>query len=969
MRNSPSFFRRLGPWLAALCFLAVHAVPARAQNVSLQTVSSFGPAPDGTAPAAAMVQANDGNFYGTTPTGGANGNGTIYQYNPFTGAYAILHDFTALAVSLNTNADGAGPRAPLIQGQDGSLYGTASYGGAADDGTVFRITTAGVFTTLHSFNGADGSGPKGALFQTSDGTFYGTTNAGDGTAIYGTVFKMTAAGTVTTLHNFTLGSDGGNPAAGLIQGMDGNLYGTASAGGDSGYGALFRITTAGTFTPLHSFNNTDGADPEAPLCAGADGFLYGTTQQGGASSNGTVFKINQGTAFTLLHEFTGGQPESTDGSNPFSGLVQGPDSTFYGTTYAGGSADQHGTLYGITSAGVLQTLYRFTGGNDGSNPNAALTLDRRGDFFGVTSTNGIGGGGTIFLLNIHGILSFGAASANVSENAGGVQVVVNRTGSSAGAVGVTYATEDITAFPGTDFTPTSGTLSWADGDATPRTITIPVIDNHLNDGSTRAFDIALSLPTGGAVLQSPAVENIQILENDAVPAQPTVTLDTPSDDTTTIFTGSTLTIAASVADPGGVLAAVQFTLNGATVGTASAAGPYVFTGMAPTVPGTYPVGVIVTDTLGRVSTATHTITVRAPAATGDPAPDASILTGLDGRAVGVGQTIPISAVAATSDGSPLAEVDFYAGSTVIARLDGTGAPISLAGITGMPRRADVPVPLPNGTVFQTSYLVPGGSKLINLLCVAFSKLGVALVSTPVTIHPVDPSVGQPPAVGLSGLSDGATIQVGVPITLSADVTLPAAAGLASPSRSLRGAHRQDAGSQLADLAFFLNASLVQHATGNLTMPAFTFTPPSAGDYVVEAIATDTNGISGLATPILVHAVGAPTVVTIAPSGDGRAEFGVENGKLTIRRTGSTAAMLTVYYKVKGPAKAGVDFKPLTGMLVIPAGATQAKLKFKPLFNPLNTGTLKAKVMLLPAGDGSYQLGDTTLAKLKVVSGG
>ena len=968
MRNSPFLFRRSGLFLAALCFLAAH-VPARAQTATVRTVYSFGPTPDGTAPQAAMIQASDGNFYGTTSSGGTHNAGTIFRYNPFTGSYSILYNFST--INLGNNADGGAPNAPLLQGADGNFYGTASNGGNDTRGSIFKITPAGVFTVLHLFSGPDGGNPQGALLQTSDGTFYGTTTSGNGTASSGNVFKMTADGTVTSLHDFTTGSDGASPHAGLILGTDGNLYGTASGGGDFGYGTVFRITTAGVLTTLHSFNNTDGVDPQAPLCAGADGFLYGTTQQGGANSNGTVFKINQGTAFTLLYEFAGGQPGATDGSNPFSGLVQGPDFAFYGTTYAGGSTDQHDTLYRITSAGVLTTLYRFTGGSDGSNPTAALTLDQRGDFFGLTGTNGAGGGGTIFLLNTHGILTFGAAACNVGENAGSVQVVVNRTGSNAGAVGVTYSTEDITAFPGTDFTPASGMLSWADGDASPRTITVPVIDNHVYDGSTRTFEVDLSSPTGGVVLQSPAVETVTILENDTAATQPTVSLDSPSDDNTTIFTGSMLTIAASIVDPDGVLAAVQFTVNGATVGTAGAAGPYVFTGPAPTAPGAYVVGVIATDTLGRVSSATHTVTVRTPAATGDPAPSAAILTDLNGRALGVGQTIPISATATTADGSPLAEVDFYAGDVVIARFDGTGAPINTDGVARPPHRADAAVPLPGGTVFQTSYVVPGGSKLINLLVVAFSKLGVTSVSNPVTIHPVDPSVGQPPAVGLSGLSDGATVQVGVPIDLAVSVTLPVATGLAPPSRSASagGAHRQDAASQLADLAFYLNATLVQHGIADASKPGFTFTPTAAGDFVVEAIATDTDGISGVAMPITVHAVGAPTVVTVAPSGDGRAEYGVENGKVAVRRTGNLTAALTVAYKIKGAATAGVDFKPVTGTLVIPAGAAQAKLKLKPLHNPLNTGTLKAKIVILPASDGSYELGDTTLAKVKVVGGG
>ncbi len=965
MRNSPPVFRRSVTWLAFLIFLTVHAL-VHAQSATVTTVYAFGPAPDGTGPDSTMVQASDGNLYGTTYGGGANGNGTVFQYNPFTGAYVVLHDFGVLANG-GTNADGANPEGALIQGQDGNLYGTAYSGGASGGGTLFQLTTAGVFTTLHAFTGgSDGSHPAAGLLQTADGTFYGTTALG---ASYGTVFKMTGDGSVTTLHAFTLGSDGAYPYAPLVQGADGLLYGTNTSGSSYPGSTVFKIDPAsGTLTPLHNFNGTDGTQPEAKLYAGTDGFFYGTTYGGGANGDGTVFKIDALGNFTLLHQFSGSQTGVIEGANPYGGLVPGPDGNLYGTTYAGG-ANGNGTLYSISSTGTLTTLYSFTGHADGASPKGDLTVDQRGDFFGVASTGGANGDGTIFALNVHGILSLGAASANVSENAGSVTLVVNRTGSGAGAVGVTYATEDGTALAGTDYTATTGTLAWADGDLTPKTVTVPVTNRHLYDGSTRAFDVALSFPTGGVVLQSPSVENVNLLENDAVPTQPTVSLDSPSNDTTTILTGSTLTVAASIADPDGVLAAVQFTVNGAVVGTANAAGPYVFTGLAPSAPGAYAVGVIATDTLGRVSAATHTVTVRAQAATGDPAPSATILTDLNNRTVGVGQTLPISAVAATSDGEALAEVDFYAGSVVIARFDGSGAPISTDGIARPPRRADAPVPAAGGTVFQTSYVVPGGSKLINLICVAFSKLGVASVSNPATIRPVDPSVGEPPAVGLSGLSDGATIPVGIPVTLAANVTLPAATGLASPSRSSsRGPHRRDAAGQLADLAFFLNATLVEHAAVAATQSGFTFTPPSAGDYVVEAIATDTDGISGVAMPITVHAVGAPTMVTVAAAGDGRAEFGVENGKVAVRRTGNLTAALTVSYKLKGAAKAGVDFKPLTGTLVIPAGAAQAKLKLKPLHNPLNTGTLKAKVVILPASDGSYELGGTTVAKVKVVGG-
>ena len=413
-----------------------------------------------------------------------------------------------------------------------------------------------------------------------------------------------------------------------------------------------------------------------------------------------------------------------------------------------------------------------------------------------------------------------------------------------------------------------------------------------------------------------------------------------------------------------MLSSVQFTVNGVTVGTANAAGPYVFTGLAPMTAGVYTVGAVATDNLGRTSSSTHTLTVRAPAASGDPAPGATILTDLDGRLVGAGQTIPIAAAATTDNGEPLQEVDFYAGGVLIARFDGTGAPITATGPAPRPpSRADAPAPVLTGSVFQTLYQVPVTAKLVNLIVVAFTKLGVATVSNPVTIHPVDPSVGQPPTVGLSGLSDGATVQVGAPVSVGINITLPAA------SRAPVGPRPRTAAGSLADLEFYLNTALLQHGFGNDPgKPGFVFTPPSPGDYVVEAIATDTDGLSGVAMPILVHAVGAPVMVTAAVAGDGEARYGSENAKVIVRRTGSTAGALTVSYRTKGPARAGVDFKPLTGTVVIPAGSAQAKIKLKPLLDAANPGTLKAKIVLLPAVDGSYVLGAPAVAKVRVVGG-
>jgi uncharacterized repeat protein (TIGR03803 family) len=164
-------------------------------------------------------------------------------------SYAVLHGFQAASQS---------PRG-LVQASDGSFYGTTSNGGTSGYGTVFKITPAGALTTLYSFVGSDGSYPYAGLVQGSDGNFYGTTAYG-GTSSYGTIFKITPAGALTTLHSFTY-SDGAYPYATLVQGTDGNFYGTTYYGGTSGYGTVFKITPAGALTTLHSFTYSDG-----PLC-------------------------------------------------------------------------------------------------------------------------------------------------------------------------------------------------------------------------------------------------------------------------------------------------------------------------------------------------------------------------------------------------------------------------------------------------------------------------------------------------------------------------------------------------------------------------------------------------------------------------------------------------------------------------------------------------------------------------------
>src|SRR6202050_5314083 len=222
------------------------------QNVTFSILVNFD-GTDGDGPGySSLIQGTDGNFYGTTGSGGENNYGTVFKVSS-AGLLTTLYSFCAQANCV----DGSYPQAGLVQATDGDFYGTTFEGGANDLGSVFKITSDGDLTTLHSFDSTDGSSPEGVLIQ-ANGGFYGTTYE-RGASDRGTVFKMSASGTVTTLYNFCIQTnctDGAYPEAGLVLGTDGNFYGTTSQGGATnvcGCGTVFRITPAGVLTTLHSF--------------------------------------------------------------------------------------------------------------------------------------------------------------------------------------------------------------------------------------------------------------------------------------------------------------------------------------------------------------------------------------------------------------------------------------------------------------------------------------------------------------------------------------------------------------------------------------------------------------------------------------------------------------------------------------------------------------------------------------------
>jgi uncharacterized repeat protein (TIGR03803 family) len=358
-------------------------------GLSLQTLHALASNPKNAQ--GGLVQAPDGHFYGTTQFGGTNGeNGTVFRITP-TGTLSILHAFDG--------SDGALPSGGLVQATDGGLYGVTQGGGTNGDyGVIFRITTNGTFKLLHSFCGSDGRQPVADLVQGRDGAFYGTTAGGGPNGDSGTVFKITSTGVFTSLFSFPSdGTAGRGPRAGLSQDRDGNFYGTTALGGSSGdHGTVFRLSPSGSLTPLFFFDGTNGSGPEAGLARGPDGNLYGTTQFGGNNDHGTVFRITPSGALTTLHSFSG-----PDGSYPMARLVLGNDNQFYGTTSgdkAFGGTNTFGTIFRLTAEGTLTTLACFLG-TDGASPVAALVQGKDGRFYGTTFEGGAGGGGTIFRVS------------------------------------------------------------------------------------------------------------------------------------------------------------------------------------------------------------------------------------------------------------------------------------------------------------------------------------------------------------------------------------------------------------------------------------------------------------------------------------------------------------------------------------------------------------------------------------------
>ena len=385
--------------LLALCLAGGLATEAGAQTNFLR-LKSFGVG-DAGSPEAPLIEGSDGALYGTSTRGGRAEGGTVFKVNKDGTGYAVLRRFPG------NDDDGKEPKGGLVEGSDGALYGTTYAGGTNDSGTVFKLNKDGTgYAVLRRFtNGSDGSAPQAGLIKASDGALYGVTPFGGGDRS-GTVFKLNEDGTgYAVLHRFSRSGDNGVfPVTALLEGSDGALYGTTYGGGTAdNFGTVFKLNKDGSsFAVLRRFTGqpgNDGAVPQGALTEGSDGALYGTTSAGGSADDGTVFKLNNdGTSYAVLHAFTG---SPGDGAFPQSKLIKGSDGAMYGTTSEGGTND-FGMVFKLNNDGSgYAVLWKFSGSDNGNAPNGVIE-GSDGALYGTTTLGGVNDSGIVFRLKKDG---------------------------------------------------------------------------------------------------------------------------------------------------------------------------------------------------------------------------------------------------------------------------------------------------------------------------------------------------------------------------------------------------------------------------------------------------------------------------------------------------------------------------------------------------------------------------------------
>lgn len=377
-----------------------------AAKSALTVLWSFGSAPDGSAPAGAVIVDNAGNVFGTTIRGGSSNDGAVFEIKPpkkgKVWTESILHSFDG-----TDGTYGAG----AVEDASGNLFVSASQGGSGyNDGTVMELSPSGgsyAETGVFSFNYTDGAGPLAAVLES--GTLY-TATQGGGTHSSGAIVALTGSGlNETDLYNFTGGSDGNTPFAGLVADSTGALYGTTGAGGTAQLGNVFKFVPngsgGGTESVLWSFvGNNGGAYPRGGVVLDGSGNIYGTTfytnaQGSGNPGAGIVFKLTpNGSTYTesILHAFSPGK-SGEDGAGPTAGLTL-VGSMLYGTTTYGGTKKkaQGGTVFQVSTSGTNYAVLHSFEGSDGSDPTSPLSAS--GEYLYGTTFAGGSGHGVVFRL-------------------------------------------------------------------------------------------------------------------------------------------------------------------------------------------------------------------------------------------------------------------------------------------------------------------------------------------------------------------------------------------------------------------------------------------------------------------------------------------------------------------------------------------------------------------------------------------
>jgi uncharacterized repeat protein (TIGR03803 family) len=375
MKNT--YAARLQVLAVVIIMVTASATIVHAQKYTdLYNLGSNSGDPENPAWVGLFAQGRDGNLYSTSSGGGTFSDGTAFQLT-------LAGKITPWSFD-GKGTDGVFPYSGLTLGTDGNFYGTTYYGGSGA-GTVFKVTSSGKITTLYSFSGFNCCA-YAAPIEGLDGNYYGTTSDGGG-EVFGTVYKMTPSGKVTFIYTFPGASKLGYPMA-LTLGNDGNFYGTALGGGANKFGGVFKITPGGKLTVLYNFKGTpDGETPKGTIIQGSDGNFYGTTAAGGLNGFGSIYKMTPAGALTILHSFSEGDGL---GLHPLAGLVQATDGKFYG---AAANNTSSGVLFQITSTGKYRVLLNFTnvtGKYPGANPQVSLFQHTSGTLYGDTDGGGSG---------------------------------------------------------------------------------------------------------------------------------------------------------------------------------------------------------------------------------------------------------------------------------------------------------------------------------------------------------------------------------------------------------------------------------------------------------------------------------------------------------------------------------------------------------------------------------------------------